>query len=123
MINNPSNVSVAQLRQALEIREQIERLENQLAGILGGTSVSAPSRPAGRPAGKRGMSEEGRRRIIEAQKARWAIFHAQKSGAKGKSTAPATQPKRKMSAAARARIAATAKARWAKAKAAGKKRL
>jgi hypothetical protein len=125
MTNTLSNISTAQLRQAVEIREQIDRLEAELVTILNGETPSpgrTPSIPVQRTGKKAGMSAEGRARIVAAQKARWANFHTQKSGGKA-SIPPTTKPKRKMSSAARARIAAAAKARWAKAKAAGKTRL
>ena len=66
------------------------------------------------PAGigpKRVMSAAARKRIAEAQKKRWALFHS-------KHSAPArkTGPKRKLSPAAKAKLAANlAKARAAKA--------
>jgi hypothetical protein len=66
---------------------------------------------------KRRLSPEGRRRIIEATKARWARLRA---GAAGKAAA---KPRRKIGAAAKKRLSALAKARWAKIKAAGGKSL
>lgn len=68
--------SVAQLTKALALAKKIEEAESELASIMSG-SADAPKakkrgRPPGRPAAKkRGMSEEGRKRIAEAQKARW----------------------------------------------------
>lgn len=69
--------SVAQLTQALALAQKIEEAESELASILAG-SADAPKakkrgRPPGRPAAKkRSMSEEGRKRIAEAQMKRWA---------------------------------------------------
>jgi len=64
------NVSVQQLRQAVGIKEQIERLQGQLVGILtGGQSASAA--PA-----RRTMSASARARIAAAQRARWARVRA-----------------------------------------------
>jgi hypothetical protein len=105
------NLTVAQLRQALSIKEKIEELEVELAGVTGG-EVAAAAKPRGR----RGMSAAGRARIAAAQKARWAKV-------KGAKVKAGPKKRRKMSAAGRARMAAAAKARWAKAKAAGKNRL
>jgi len=99
-----SSLSAEQLRRAAAIKDQIDTLENELGGILGGA--------AGSIGGRRMMSASARARIAAAQKARWAKV-------KGSGGAP----RRKMSAAARAKIAAAARARWAKAKAAGRKSL
>jgi uncharacterized small protein (DUF1192 family) len=110
------NLSVAQLRQVIALKEQIEELQAELDSITGGESA-APA-PAGRK--KRRMSAAARAAIGRAQKARWAKAKA------GKSTddsAPTGKKKRKVSAAARAKLTASAKARWAKAKAAGKSTL
>lgn len=66
--------SVDQLKEAASIREQLQSLEqqrndlmNRLNDVLQGQAEK----------GKRMMSEESRKRIAEAQKARWAKFHAQ----------------------------------------------
>lgn len=68
--------SVSQLRHALKIAEKLESMEEELASILGESSDQAPKakKGPGRPAkkAKRQMSEEGRKRIAEAQKKRWA---------------------------------------------------
>ena len=77
--------------------------------------------PVAKP--KRRLSPEGRRRIIEGTKARWANLRAQKAAAPVKAATPVKAVKRRMSKAARAKMAASAKARWAKAKAAGKNKL
>jgi hypothetical protein len=64
--------SVSQLRQALKIAEKLEAMEAELAGLMGRTTnVAKRGRPPGIPQ-KNGMSEEGRQRIAEAQKKRWA---------------------------------------------------
>lgn len=104
---NISELSVAQLERALEIKQQIASLENDLARILGNSEVT----PAGLGRKKHKMSAAGRARIAAAAKARWARFHA----SKGKQGKPAK--KFTMSAAGRARIAAAQRARWAKVKA------
>lgn len=69
--------TVEQLKRAIEIREQIDRLEKELAALLGGAAVSAaPAAPAekrgkaGRPK-KRVLSPEARERIAAAQRERW----------------------------------------------------
>lgn len=78
--------SVAALRRAIEITEQIEKLEAELKGILDGKGSGTPvatrsAAPAAAPApGKkrRKMSPEARARIVAAQKARWAKVRAAK---------------------------------------------
>jgi hypothetical protein len=109
-----SHLSLDLLRRAVGIREQIEALESELAGIIGGSTTPSASRRGGR----RTMSAEARARIAAAQRRRWA---KQKAG--NYSAAPARRGRRRMSPAARARIAAAAKARWARAKAAGRNSL
>lgn len=67
--------SASQLRQALKLAEKLELMEAELASILGESSDAPKTRRGpGRPPkkAKRQMSEEGRQRIAEAQKKRWA---------------------------------------------------
>jgi len=66
--------TVSQLRQALKIAEKLESMESELASLLGETSAApkaakGPGRPPKRA--KRQMSEEGKKRIAEAQRKRW----------------------------------------------------
>jgi hypothetical protein len=88
--NTPSVVS---LRRAIEITEQIEKLEAELKAVLSG-SVVAPAAPApatakpSKPAKKkRTMSPEARARIVAAQKTRWAKVRAEKAAAAAASPA------------------------------------
>jgi hypothetical protein len=113
MTSNLSELSVSQLKRAVQIKEQIEKLESELSSLLGSSS-SRQAAPT-----KGGMSEATKAKLRAAAKARWAKVNSGKS-AGSKAAAP---KKSKMSAAARAKISAAAKARWAKAKAAGKKGL
>ena len=101
------SLSVAQLRKAVSIKEQIEQLETLLASIFGDTTTPEV---AGKK--RRRMSAAGRARMAAAARARWAKI-------KDTQASP-TKKRRKMSAEGRARISAAAKARWKKAKAAGK---
>ncbi|MGC8744303.1 MAG: hypothetical protein ACP5T0_10540 [Verrucomicrobiia bacterium] len=75
--------TLEQLKRAIEIKEQIEKLEKELDEILSGIEP-APRR--GRPPGqtekkvktrKRQMSPEARARIAAAQKARWEKLKSQ----------------------------------------------
>jgi len=111
MATNLENISVEDLKRAVALRERIEELQRELAGILGGSAAPAKGRR-----GPRFMSAEARARIAEAQRRRWA---------KHRKSAVATKPKsrRRMSAQARARIASAARARWAKVKAKGQRTL
>ena len=118
-----SDISANQLRRAASIQEKIEKLQEELTGILGTGTAAAP---AGRPAAatdgrkkKRVMSAAARALISAAQKKRWAA----KRGTTGPAVPAKPAPKKKkftMSAAAKAAISKAAKARWAKIKAAKK---
>jgi hypothetical protein len=82
MSNSLRNLSSAQLKRAASIAEQIEKLQAELSSLLGGGTVAAaPAKAKSAPA-KRNMSAAGRARIIAAQKARWAKFHAEQQKAK-----------------------------------------
>ena len=107
---NLTDLSTAQLRSALQIKEQIESLEQQLTSLLSGQIVNrkSPIVHGGRR-GRRTMSPAARARIAAAQRARWAKLKRNSS-----SSAAAPRKRRKMSPAGRAAIAAAARARWAK---------
>src|ERR1700722_3856065 len=62
--------SSAELLRIISIKEQIESLQNQLAGLGNESGDSSPGEPPKR--GRRRMSASARRRIGLAQKARWA---------------------------------------------------
>lgn len=97
------NLTPAQLRQAADLKEKIEALQQQLSHLQGDSAAAAA--PAGRA--RRKISAAGIARIRAAQKLRWA---------KAKGTAgakPGKRGPRHMSAAARAKIAAAQKKRWA----------
>jgi len=114
------NLSVTQLRQAADLKEKIQALENELSQVLGSTATTAAAKV---PKKKGGMSAAGKAKIAAAQKARWAKVKAAKPAAATVKTVVATKPAKKkfvMSAAAKAKISAAAKARWAKIKAAKK---
>ncbi len=101
---NPAILSVAQLKRAVVVKEQIEKLEAELERLLG----SAPA-PATSPKARR-MSAAGRAAIAAAARKRWAKFR--------QTPKPPKKKKFTMSAAAKAAISRAAKARWAKIKAA-----
>jgi hypothetical protein len=122
--NSLLNLSPSQLRKAADLKERIDSLNDQLAGILSGISVGSVAGPAasgGIGVGRgRGMSAAGRARIAAAARARWARIRGEKGGnaASSEAETAGAKPKRTMSPAARRKIAAAQKARWAKVKAA-----
>ncbi len=111
---NISDLSANQLRQAAAIKEQIEKLQDELTRILG---MVAPSAPAVAPATavapavpqKRAVSAATRAKIAAAQRQRWAVKQPA-------TTAQQPKGKRKMSAATKALLSAKQKAYWAKKK-------
>jgi hypothetical protein len=118
-----NTTSVERLKRAIQISEQIDSLQaelNQLlAGIGGGPSTSPAVQALKASAQKKGgMSAAGRRRIAEAQRARWAKQKSTASADAEPRSTPAKRRKRrgKLSAEGRARIVAALKRRWAKAK-------
>lgn len=115
-MSNIHDLSLSQLRRAVEIKEQIESLEQELASLSGGT-VAPPTN--GAPV-KRRMSAAARAKIRAGQIARWARI---KGTAGAAVEAPAVKKKRKVSAAVKARLSEIARKRWAAAKASGKKAL
>jgi hypothetical protein len=110
------NVTPTQLREAADIQEKIQSLQEELGQILGGETIT-PAQTTEAPR-KYKFSAASRAKMRAAQKARWAKIKGTAPAAK-----PAKKPKRKFSAAGRAALSAAAKARWAKAKKAGKSRL
>ena len=122
-MSNTNLPSIANLKRAIEVAEQIEKLQAQLTSLVGSSaSVAAPAKSISlspvKKSGKRTMSPEARERIAAAQRARWAKSKGA-SAMVNKSAAnvtPAPKKKRKMSAEGRARIVAALKARWAKKK-------
>jgi hypothetical protein len=96
-------------KQRAAARATIDRLDRAIEALaeLGG---KAP----GRRGGPRHMSKAARKRIADAQRARWARV-------RGKSKAGVPQkPRRHISAAGRKRIADAQRARWARVRAAKK---
>lgn len=74
-----NGLSAQQLRRAADLKEKIDSLQNELNQILGAKrSVGAPSGV------KRVLSPAARAKIVAAQKARWAKFHAAKNAGKKK---------------------------------------
>ena len=105
-----SQLTMQHLQRALEIRQKITALEEELGQLL------VPGQPASIPPvspPKKVMSAAARAKIAATQKARWAE-RKQKAAAPRKVSAPAAPAKRPISPAGLARIVAANKARWAK---------
>jgi len=108
------SISIATLKEAINIKETIQQLEDRLAKLFGGKSAPAhievESAPAKKGRGRSKMSAAARAKISAAQKARWAK-------SKGVTVAPKETPKKRgLSPEGRAKIVAALKARWAKQK-------
>lgn len=71
------NLSSAQFRRAAALQEKIEAMQSELASLLGSSPTASvkgkKDKDTDKPAKKkRTMSASARKRIAEAQKARWA---------------------------------------------------
>ena len=112
-----SDLSASQLHQAAAIKEQIEKLQGDLATVLGTTapavSIAVPT-VAAVPI-KRVVSAATRAKMAAAQQRRWVVKQP------ATLAKPTPQKKFTMSASAKAAISKAAKARWAKIRAAQKK--
>lgn len=121
-----STPSLAQLHQAVALAEQIQKLEAELASIMGGSEfvVSAPKaalKPAGKK-GKRKMSAATIAKMRASQQARWAkkeVVLAVNTVVKSTEKL-VKKAKRNLSPEGRAKIVAALKARWAAKKNAAK---
>lgn len=101
---NIFDLTTQQLKRAASIKEQIDRLNGELAKLLGGENTNGAGTQNGR------LRLGTRRRIAATQKARWAKVRKAKAR---NSTSKAAVKKSKMSAAARAKVSARMKAYWA----------
>lgn len=118
MSNALSDLSVAQLTRALELRKRIDAVKNELDELVGGGVKRSGDGISVSPKGKKRFSTASRRKMAAAQRKRWAAKRGQEVG-----TMEPAGKKRKMGKAAKAALSAAAKERWRKAKAAGKRRL
>jgi hypothetical protein len=114
----PSNdLSTSQLREALQLSEQIDTLQQRLQSLLGGAAAPAPSKAGPATATstrtRKGMSPATRAKMRAAQQARWAKIKGSPSSEPEPASAPAAKKKRGLTAEGRARLAAAMKARWA----------
>jgi hypothetical protein len=111
-MNSITGLSPKQLRQAADIKERIQSLEEELAQVLGATGEpfveAAPK--------KKRLSAQGLANIRAGVRKR---FGQANEGP----TRAGRKRKRRMSAAGRARLSEIAKARWKKSRAQGKSTL
>jgi|SRR5215467_3130489 len=110
-----------QLRQEHnQAQSDVQKLEKAIATIEGlrGRSLVAVNGTRG----KRRMSAAARRRIAQAQRARWAKFRKPPKPAATTKATGRRAAKRTLSPAGRKKIAAAAKARWARFRARQNKR-
>ena len=110
---NLFDLSPEQLKRAASIKEQIDGLNKQLRGILGGPATSRAAPPRNRT-----MSASVKKKIAATQKARWAKVRASK---RATASARPNAKTNRMSPAARAKLSAKLKAYWAAKKKSGKK--
>jgi hypothetical protein len=120
-VNNVENV-ISQLE---EQRSAIDRAISALREVNGAPSTGPGVHRIGQSkTKKRRLSAEGRRRIIEATKKRWAAKRMAEAGTATKRASGASRSRRsKLSDEGRRRLALAMKKRWAAAKKAGKQRL
>ena len=119
-MNDVENV-ISQLEKQ---RSAIDRAISALREITG-SPATGPDRHGitQRKTKKRHLSPEGRRRIIEATKRRWAAKRTAQTGAPKRAAVPSRSRRGKLSDEGRKRLALAMKKRWAAAKKAGKQRL
>jgi hypothetical protein len=112
-----NDLSTSQLRQALDLSEQIDSLQEKLKSLLGGAAEPAPktaAAPAASAKTRKGMSPATRAKMRAAQQARWAkIKGPGEESVKPAAAAPAKKTRRGLTPEGRAKLAAAMKARWA----------
>jgi hypothetical protein len=119
-----TNLSAQQLRQAADLKEKIDGLQDQLNEILGGEGPTPAAAEIAQVSktGRRKVSAEARARMAAAQKARWAAKRGEAAIKTARATVSQGKPKRHISPALRKARSEAMKARWAKARRAGKSR-
>jgi hypothetical protein len=100
-----------------QAQSQVEKLAKAISVIEGlvGRNTSATSRNGTRPT--RTVSVAARKRMAQAQRARWAKVRKGPQSTLAGKTSSATPAKRTLSLAARRKIAAAQRARWAQVRA------
>jgi hypothetical protein len=116
MTNSLATLPLAQLKQAVFIREQIESLQSELSQLLG--SPASASTNGATSNHKHSLSVAGRERIAAAQRLRWSKYNGS-----SKTGLNAVSGNQRLSAAGRAKVSAAVTARWARYRAAKAKAL
>ena len=100
-----------------QVQLHVEKLDTAISAIesLNGSGTFATKQPT------RIISAASRRKMAQAQRARWAKARKESQPTEPAKTTGSAPAKRTMSAAARRKIAAFQRARWAKVKAQQKK--
>ena len=107
------NSALQQLRdERKQAQAQLEKLD-QAISVIEGLSDRTNTRISNGSRRGRSLSAAARKRISEAQRARWALRKKQ-AGTASSAGLRAVPTRRPLSASARRRIAAAQKARWAK---------
>lgn len=108
------NSALDQLREERkQAQAQVEKLNHAISVIEGLAGRNNTRGAQGRRAG-RSLSAAARKRISEAQRARWAAQRKKQPASISVGPKPVASTRKPLSAAARRRIAAAQKARWAK---------
>ena len=114
---NDTTLSLSNLREAVQIQEQIEKLQGRLNAVLNRSSAAKTTSTAtSAPQVRRKMSAAARAKIAAAARARWAKVKGTAAAAKPAAKKPAAAPAKKkggLTPEGRARLAAAMKARWA----------
>ncbi len=120
-MTNLTNVLELLREEQRQAQEQVQKLQGAISVIEGlvGLSSRAGARRNALP--KRRVSAAARKRMSQAQKARWASQRKPPQSTTSRNTSAGTPAKRTLSLAARRKIGAAQRARWAKVKAAEKK--
>jgi hypothetical protein len=105
----------AERKQAQERVENIDQAISVIESLYGSGAVRQANQPT------RIISQASRRKMAQAQRARWAKARKESQRAETAKTTASTPLKQTMSTAARKKIAAFQRARWAKIKAQQKK--
>lgn len=113
MTNTIATLPLDQLKRAVQVREQIDLLTQELHQILGNQTLlysDAGSRnnQTAFEGKKRNLTPAARERIAAAQRLRWAKYNSDKPAK------PVSLSRNRLSPAGRAKVAAAVKARWAK---------
>ena len=112
----PPKLTAEIINAAIEgFESQKRRIDSQIDELRQLLKGDRNQSPAGEtvPTQRRKMSAAGRRRIAEAQKARWAKIRGEAEPSPLSATAAAPRRKRKLSAAGRKAISEATKRRWA----------